>query len=157
MTAGAKDAKQLIAKNRKAFHEYEIVETYEAGIVLQGTEVKSIREGRVNLKESYALVKNGELWLEHCHISPFPQGNIYNHEPLRPRKLLLHKRQINKLSGEVARKGMTLVPLSFYFLDGKVKVEIAVARGKKAYDKRETERRKEIERDVQKEMKRRSR
>ena len=151
------DAKQLVAKNRKAFHDYEIVERYEAGIVLQGTEVKSIREGRVNLKESYALVKNGELWLEHCHISPFAQGNINNHEPLRPRKLLLHKRQINKLAGDAARKGLTIVPLSVYFLDGKVKVEIAVARGKKAYDKRETERRKEIERDVQQEMKRRSR
>jgi len=151
------DAKQLVAKNRKAFHDYEIVERYEAGIVLQGTEVKSVREGRVNLKESYALVKNGELWLEHCHISPFAQGNINNHEPLRPRKLLLHKRQINKLAGDTARKGLTIVPLSVYFLDGKVKVEIAVARGKKAYDKRETERRKEIERDVQQEMKRRSR
>lgn len=151
------ESKQLIAKNRKAFHDYEIVESYEAGIVLQGTEVKSIREGRVNLKESYALVKNGELWLEHCHISPFPQGNIYNHEPMRSRKLLLHRRQINKLAGDTTRKGLTIVPLSLYFLDGKVKVEIAVARGKKAYDKRATERRKEIERDVQQEMKRRSR
>jgi SsrA-binding protein len=154
MTDGSK---QLISKNRKAFHDYEIVETYEAGVVLQGTEVKSVREGRVNLKDSYALVKNGEIWLEHCHISPFPQGNIYNHEPMRSRKLLLHKRQINKLAGDTTRKGMTLVPLALYFLDGKVKVEIAVARGKKVYDKRETERRKEIERDVQMEMKRRSR
>ena len=151
------ESKQLVAKNRKAFHDYEIAETYEAGIVLQGTEVKSIRDGRVNLKDSYALVRNGELWLEHCHISPFPQGNLYNHEPMRPRKLLLHKRQISKLAGETTRKGMTLVPLSMYFLEGKVKVEIAVARGKKAYDKRETERRKEIEKDVRQEMKRRTR
>ncbi|MFB3901959.1 MAG: SsrA-binding protein SmpB [Acidobacteriota bacterium] len=150
-------AKQLVAKNRKAFHDYEIVETYEAGIVLQGTEVKSIREGRVNLKDSYAQVKEGELWLQNCHISPYPQGNIYNHEPLRPRKLLLHKRQINKLTGDTTRKGLTLVPLSFYFLDGRVKVEIAVARGKKAYDKRETERRKDVEREVQMEIKRRRR
>ncbi|HXK59602.1 MAG TPA: SsrA-binding protein SmpB [Acidobacteriota bacterium] len=149
--------KQLIAKNRKAFHEYEVVETYEAGIVLQGTEVKSLREGRVNLKDSYAQVKDGEVWLLNCHISPYPQGNIYNHAPLRPRKLLLHKRQIGKLTGDTTRKGMTLVPLTLYFLDGRVKVEIAVARGKKAYDKRETERRKDVERDIQMEIKRRGR
>ncbi|RPJ55063.1 MAG: SsrA-binding protein SmpB [Acidobacteria bacterium] len=149
--------KQLVAKNRKALHDYEVVETYEAGIVLKGTEVKSVREGRVNLKDSYAQVKDGELWLHNCHISPYPQGNIYNHEPLRPRKLLLHKRQISKLTGETTRKGMTLVPLSFYFLDGRVKVEIAVARGKKSYDKRETERRKDIDREVKMEIKRRGR
>ncbi len=149
--------KQLVAKNRKAFHDYEIVETYEAGIVLQGTEVKSVREGRVNLKDSYAQVKDGELWLRNCHISPYPQGNIYNHEPLRPRKLLLHKRQISKLTVDTTRKGLTIVPLSFYFLDGRVKVEIAVARGKKAYDKRETERRKDVEREVKAEIKRRGR
>jgi SsrA-binding protein len=151
------ESKKLISKNRKAFHDYEVVETLEAGIVLQGTEVKSIREGRVNLKDSFATVKNGELWMEHCHISPYEQGNIYNHEPMRSRKLLMHKRQIAKLAGEVARKGMTLVPLSMYFLDGKVKVEIAVARGKKSYDKRETEKRKAVDRDIQQEMKRRPR
>lgn len=152
-----KDSRQAVAKNRKAFHDYEIVESYEAGIVLQGTEVKSIREGRINLKDSYAHVKGGELWLENCHISPYPQGNIYNHEPMRARKLLLHKRQISKLAGDVTRKGMTLVPLSVYFLDGRVKVEIAVARGKKSYDKREAEKRKAVERDVRMEVKRRLR
>jgi len=149
--------KQLISKNKKAFFDYEIVETYEAGIVLQGTEVKSLRDGRVNLKDSYAQVNDGELWLLHCHISPYPQGNLYNHEPMRPRKLLLHKRQISKLTGDTTRKGLTLVPLSLYFVDGRVKVEIAVARGKKLHDKRETERRKAIERDVQQELKRRLR
>jgi SsrA-binding protein len=150
-------SKKLISKNRQAFHDYEVAETLEAGIALQGTEVKSLREGRVNLKDSYAVVRNGELWMENCHISPYPQGNIYNHEPMRPRKLLMHKRQIAKLAGDIARKGMTLVPLSLYFVNGKVKVEIAVARGKKAYDKRETEKRKAIERDIQQELKRRIR
>jgi SsrA-binding protein len=147
----------LITKNRKAFHEYEIVETYEAGIVLQGTEVKSLREGRVNLKDSYAQVKDGELWLVNCHISPYTHGNICNHDPVRPRKLLLHRRQVSKLTGATTRKGLTIVPLSMYYVRGNVKLEIALARGKHVHDKRETERRKTVERDIQAEMKRRQR
>jgi SsrA-binding protein len=147
----------LVTKNRKALHDYEILESYESGIVLQGTEVKSIREGRINLKDSHAKVKNGEVWLENCHISPYTHGNISNHEPLRPRKLLLHKREINKLIGATVKKGLTLVPVSCYFLGGRVKIELAVARGKREYDKRETARRKAIERDVQAELKRRLR
>jgi SsrA-binding protein len=147
----------LIAKNRKALHDYEILETFESGIVLQGTEVKSIREGRINLKDSYAKVVDGEIWLENCHISPYAHGNINNHEPLRRRKLLLHKREVNKLIGATVKKGLTLVPVSCYFREGKAKIELAIARGKREYDKRETARRKAIERDVQAELKRRSR
>ncbi|MGH9340467.1 MAG: SsrA-binding protein SmpB [Acidobacteriota bacterium] len=148
-------SEQLLVKNKKAFHEYEILDAYESGIVLQGTEVKAIREGRVNLKDSYARVQNGEIWLENCHISPYSHGNIENHDPLRSRKLLLHRRQINKLIGSTVQKGLTIVPLRFYLKDGKVKVEIALARGKQLYDKRETARRKTVEREVQTELKRR--
>lgn len=145
----------LVAKNRKAFHDYEILETFEAGIVLQGTEVKSVREHRVNLKDSYARVSGGEVWLEGLHISPYSHGNIQNHEPERPRKLLLHRREINKLMGEVTRGGLTIVPLKIYLRRGKIKVEIGLARGKKQYDKREKARRKTIEREIETELKRR--
>lgn len=149
--------RKLVTKNRQAFHNYEIIDSYEAGIVLEGTEVKSIREGRINLKDSYAQVKDGELWLTNCHISPYPQASFSQHDPVRPRKLLLHARQIAKLTGEITRKGLTIVPLSVYLLGGRIKVEIAVARGKQSFDKRETERRKTVERDIQAELKRRSR
>ncbi|MEE8585411.1 MAG: SsrA-binding protein SmpB [Acidobacteriota bacterium] len=146
-------SRRLIAKNKRAFHEFEILDRYEAGLVLQGTEVKSLREGKVNLKESFARVKNGEVWLEGCHISPYTHGNIHNHDPIRPRKLLLHRREIRQLIGKVEQKGLTLVPLSLYFSKGKAKLELAVARGKKLHDKRETERRKTLEREIQAELK----
>lgn len=148
-------AQQLITKNRKAFHDYEILDRYEAGIVLMGTEVKALREHRVNLKDSYARVSEGEVWLENCHISPYSHGNMQNHDPLRPRKLLLHKREIDKLAGDTIKSGLTIVPLAIYFKQGKAKVEIGLARGKKLHDKRETARRKAIDREIESELKRR--
>jgi SsrA-binding protein len=141
--------------NRQAYHHYHILETFEAGIVLQGTEVKSIREGKVNLKDSYGLVKNGEVWLLNCHISPYSHGNRMNHDPLRTRKLLLHRREIRKLLGKTTERGLTLVPIRIYFQRGLVKCEIALARGKKLYDKRETERRKTIDKETRQAMKER--
>lgn len=145
----------LIVKNRKAFHNYKILDRMEAGIVLQGTEVKAIREHRVNLKESYVKILDGEAWLEGCHISPYSHGNITNHEPTRIRKLLLNRREINKLAGAVTRSGLTVVPLSMYLRQGKVKVEIALAQGKRTVDKREKARRKTIDREVETALKRR--
>lgn len=127
----------------------------EAGIVLQGTEVKAIRDHRVNLKESYIKIQGGEVWLEGCHISPYSHGNITNHEPTRIRKLLLTRREINKLAGAVTRSGLTIVPLSMYFKRGKVKLEIALAQGKRTVDKRERARRKTIDREIEAELKRR--
>jgi len=137
---------KTLATNRKARHEFFIEDTIEAGIVLKGTEVKSIRQGKVNIKESYAIIDNGEIFINGMHISPYEQGNINNVDPIRKRKLLLHKRQIRKLIGETKLKGLTLVPLSIYLKDGKVKVEIAVAKGKKLYDKRQTIATKDAER-----------
>jgi SsrA-binding protein len=148
-------AVQVVATNKKAFHDYEILERFEAGIVLLGTEVKSIREHRVNFKDGFARVQGGEVWLEGFHISPYSHGNIHNHDPERRRKLLLNRREINKLMGEVTKGGLTIVPLKIYFSAGKVKVEIGLARGKKLFDKRETARRKVIEREMEAEMKRR--
>jgi len=142
------EGEKLLATNRKAFHEYFILEKFEAGIALLGTEVKSAREARVNLKESYAAVKEGEAYLINCHISPYSHGNRENHEPLRRRKLLLHIREIRKLIGKTQEKGLTLVPLRMYLKRGRIKVELGVARGKKLYDKRETERRKEADRET---------
>jgi len=153
MTAQSQDP--LLASNRKAFHDFEILERFEAGIVLQGTEVKSIRDHRVSFKDSYARVGNGEIWLEGCHISPYSHGNIHNHDPERPRKLLLHRREINKLLGEVTKGGLTLVPLRLYLKRGKVKLELGLARGRRAFDKREVARKKVIEREVEAELKRR--
>ncbi len=145
---------KVVAKNKKAFHDFEILERIEAGVALMGTEVKSIREGRVNLKEGYARIREGEIWLEGCHISPYSHGNIHNHDSIRPRKLLLHRREINRLIGRVEQKGLTIVPLSLYFSKGgKVKVELGVARGKKIHDKRETARRRAMEREIRAEMK----
>ena len=137
-----------VATNKKAFHEYFILETFEAGIVLLGTEVKAIREGRLNLKDSYAMVQSGEMFLFNCHISPYSHGNRENHDPTRTRKLLLHEREIRKLIGKTQEKGLTLVPLRVYLKRGRVKVELGVARGKKLIDKRETERRKEADRKL---------
>ncbi len=146
---------KLIAANRKAFHEYHILETLEAGIILTGTEVKAIREGRLNLKDSYALVREGEAYLVNCHISPYSHGNRENHDPTRTRKLLLHAVEIRKLIGKTREKGLTLVPLRVYLKRGRVKFELGVARGKKLYDKRETERRKEADKEARAAIKQR--
>ncbi len=144
---------KLVASNRKAFHDYFIMDKFEAGMVLAGTEVKSIREGRINLKDSYAAIKDGEAFLFNCHISPYSHGNRENHEPTRARKLLLHRQEIRKLIGKTQEKGLTLVPLRVYLTRGRVKIELGVARGKKDYDKRETERRKEVDRETRAAMK----
>ena len=138
--AKAEDAKpgiKIIAENRRARAEFFIEETYEAGLVLTGTEVKSLREGRANLKEAFGEVREGEAWLVDCHISPYAQGNIFNHDPTRPRKLLLHKEEIKRLLGRTQEKGFTLVPLKMYFSKGKAKVEMGLGKGKKLHDRRE--------------------
>ncbi|MHB8578720.1 MAG: SsrA-binding protein SmpB [Ignavibacteriaceae bacterium] len=142
-----KDEEKNITVNRKARFEYSIIETYEAGIVLTGTEVKSLRQGKANLVDSYGNLRNGEAWLVSAHISVYEQGNINNHEPTRSRKLLLNRKEIRKLSGKIKEKGYTLVPLRLYFKNGKVKVEMALAKGKKVYDKRETIAKRDYERD----------
>lgn len=148
MSAMAKDGIKQIASNRKAFHDYFIEEKYEAGIELAGTEVKSIRQGNVNLKDSFCAVKDGEMLLYGVHISPYEKGNIFNKDPRRTRKLLLHKREILKLQAKVQQDGYALVPLSLYLSGSRVKVELAVARGKKLYDKREAA----AQRDAKREM-----
>jgi len=130
--------RKLIAQNKKARHDYAIEDVYEAGLVLQGTEVKSLRAGRASLVDAYAHIKDGEVWLENVHIPEYTQGSWTNHEPRRSRKLLLHRAEIAKLIGKTKESGLTLIPLSMYFKDGKAKVEIALARGKRAYDKRQT-------------------
>ncbi|MDZ7296339.1 MAG: SsrA-binding protein SmpB [candidate division KSB1 bacterium] len=146
-------SEKLITTNRKARHDYIILETFEAGIALQGTEVKSLRAGRANLKDSYAAIKDGEVWLYQAHISPYDYGNVYNHDPLRPRKLLLHRQEIRRLAGKVQERGLTLVPLRMYFKKGRAKVELALARGKRQYDRREDIARRDVERDTQRELK----
>ncbi len=149
-----KQQARLIAKNRKAFFNYEILETYEAGIALLGTEVKSVREGRVSLKESYADVKDGEVFLVSCHISPYEAANRFNHDPLRERKLLLHKREIKRLSGKIREKGLTLVPTKILINNkGRVKVEIGLAKGKRAYQKRDVIRERDRDREMRAELK----
>lgn len=147
----------LIAQNRKARHDYTIEDTMEAGVVLQGTEIKSIRNGRINLKDGFARVRNGEVYLYNVHISPYEQGNIFNHDPLRTRKLLLHKKQIVKLIGETKNTGVTLIPLKVYIKNGYAKVLIGLARGKKQYDKREAIRKKDVERQIDRTIKSRNR
>ncbi|HZS46451.1 MAG TPA: SsrA-binding protein SmpB [Blastocatellia bacterium] len=139
---------KLVATNRDAYHNYHILETYECGVMLTGTEVKSIREGRVNLKDSYVLIKDGEAWLLNTHVSHYVHGNRSNPDPTRTRKLLLHREEIVKLGSKVAEKGLTLVPTRIYFKNGRAKVEIGLAKGKKLYDKRETEMRKTVERET---------
>jgi len=139
---------KIIAENRKARHDYFIHETYEAGIALTGTEVKSLRAGRANLKDGYAAVENAELILRNVHISPYEQGNRFNPDPLRPRKLLMHRYEIDKLIGKIKEKGFTLVPLKFYFSRGRVKVEIGLATGKKTYDKRQDIAERDAKRDI---------
>ncbi|MFD2729511.1 SsrA-binding protein SmpB [Enterococcus camelliae] len=144
---------KLIAQNKKARHDYTIIDTVEAGVVLQGTEIKSIRNSRVNLKDGFVKVRNGEAFLYNVHISPYDQGNIFNHDPLRTRKLLLHKKQIAKLASETKNTGITIVPLKIYLKDGFAKVLIGLAKGKREYDKRETLRRKDQERQISRVMK----
>jgi len=137
-----------IAANRQAFHNYEVIEKFEAGLVLTGTEIKSARDGRINLKDAYGLVKAGEIWLLNCHISPYSHGNYANHEPLRTRKLLLRRAEINRLIGRTTERGLTLVPLRMYLKDGRLKCELALAKGRKVHDKREVSRRKTIEKET---------
>ncbi|APB31108.1 MULTISPECIES: SsrA-binding protein SmpB [Vagococcus] len=138
----------LIAQNRKARHDYSVFETFEAGIVLKGTEIKSIRQRRVNLKDGFARVRDGEAYLMNVHISPYDQGNIFNHDPLRTRKLLLHKKQIIKIGTEMKNPGVTLIPLKIYIKDGFAKVLLGLAKGKKQYDKREDLKRKDMNREI---------
>lgn len=143
---------RVFASNRKARHDYHILEVYEAGIELKGTEVKSVRAGKVNLKDSYAAIQNGEVFLHNVHISHYTHGNIHNHDPVRTRKLLLNRTEIKKLYGKVAERGLTLVPLSFYLVRGRIKVEIALVKGKKLYDKREAIAERDRKRDQDREM-----
>ena len=146
---------KLIAQNRKARHDYLIEDTFEAGLMLVGTEVKSCRDGKVTLTDAYATVKDGEAWLLQAHIAPYSHGNRDNHDPLRPRKLLLHRNEIEKLHAAVARDGRTLIPLRLYFKHGLAKAEIAVARGKRAYDKRQSEAKRDAQRQIHRELGRR--
>ena len=146
--AGEQATIKTIITNRKARFEFEILDRVEAGIVLSGTEVKSVREGKISLQESYAQARSGELWLEGCTIQPYAHGNINNHEPTRPRKLLLHRRELDKLMQRVAEKGLTLVPISVYFKGNRLKIEIGIARGKKLHDKRETSKARDVERSL---------
>lgn len=152
MSKSKKPSNQL-AGNKKAFHDFFIEESYEAGLELFGTEVKSIRAGRVNLKDSYAQIRNGEVFVLGMHISPYEQGNIFNKDPMRDKKLLLHKYEIEKLTGYTAQKGYTLVPLSLYLVRGRVKLKLGVAKGKHNYDKRQALKEKSAKREIQKQMK----
>ena len=144
---------KVVANNKKARHDYFIEMTYEAGLVLKGTEVKSIRQGRVNLKESYVIVKNGEIFVFGMHVSPYKEGNIFNEDPLRTRKLLLNRKEIRKISQDIKLEGSTVVPLRLYFKRGRAKLEIALAKGKKLYDKRESQREKDIKRSIDRKYK----
>lgn len=144
------NAFKVIAVNRQAYHDYSVEQTFEAGISLVGTEIKSIRDGKVNLRGAYALIRSEEVWLENAHIAVYDYGNVYNHEPLRRRKLLLHRREIQQLAHRVASKGLTLIPLKLYLKGGRAKIELGLCRGKKLYDKREAI----AERDVKREMER---
>lgn len=148
---------KIITENRKARHDYTIEESFEAGIELKGTEVKSLRAGKANLKDSFAIIENGELFLYGMHISPYEQGNIFNVEPMRPRKLLMHKKEIMRLLGKTKEQGLTLVPLKAYFKKDKIKIELALAKGKKLYDKRDAAAEKSAKREIEKAMKERSR
>ena len=147
--------RQSIARNRAARHEYEILDTFEAGLVLTGTEVKSLRDGRANIADAFGVVRGGELWLINAHISPYGSGGYVNHEPTRTRKLLLHAREIRRLIGAVERQGLTLVPLELYFREGRAKVAMALGKGKKLHDKRDDARRRDAERDMAREFRKR--
>ena len=149
----AKESMKLIANNKKAYHDYFIDEKYEAGIVLHGTEVKSLRMGKCSIKESFIRIEKGEVFIYGMHVSPYEKGNIFNKDPLRVKKLLMHKYEINKLAGKIAEKGFTLVPLQVYFKEGKAKVEIGLARGKKLYDKRQDIAKKDQQREANRDFK----
>lgn len=148
-----KEPMKLVANNKKAYHDYFIEEKIEAGIVLHGTEVKSLRLGKCSIKESFIRIEKGEVWIYGCHISPYEMGNIFNKDPLRPKKLLLHKNQIDKLFGQIKEKGYTLVPLQVYFSQGRAKIEIGLARGKKLYDKRADIAKKDMKREAERDFK----
>ena len=149
----AKESMKLVANNKKAYHDYFVDEKFEAGLVLHGTEVKSLRLGKCSIKEAFIRIENGEVWVYGMHISPYEMGNIFNKDPLRPKKLLLHKYEINKLLGKIKEKGFTLVPLQVYFKDGKAKIEMGLCRGKKLYDKRQDIAKKDQRREAEKEFK----
>ncbi len=151
------DTVKVITVNRQAYHDYFVDETYEAGIVLKGTEIKSIRDGKVNLRGAFARVKNGEVWLENSHIAVYAQGTYMNHDPLRERKLLLHRREINRLIGKVQTKGLTLIPLKLYLKGDHAKVELGLCRGKKLYDKREAIAQRDARREIERTVRNRSR
>ena len=151
--AKAKETQKMIANNKKAYHDYFIDEKYEAGIALHGTEVKSMRMGKCSIKEAFIRIENGEVFVYGMHVSPYEKGNIFNKDPLRVKKLLMHKYEINKLQGKIKEKGYTLVPLQVYFKEGKVKVEVGLARGKKLYDKREDIAKKDQRREAEKDFK----
>lgn len=140
---------KVMTVNRQAYHDYYVERTIEAGIALKGTEIKSIRDGKVNLRSSYAIARNGELWLENAHIAVYDHGNRYNHEPMRKRKLLLHRREIDQLLSKVAAKGLTLIPLKLYLKGGKAKIELGLCRGKKLYDKRDAIAEREVKREIE--------
>ena len=152
----AKDGIKIVAKNNKAHHDYFIEEKFEAGIELFGTEVKSIRQGTMHLKEAWCQVKDGELWIKQMHVSPYEQGNIFNKDPLRPRRLLMHKREINYLFGKVKQDGYSLIPLSVYFRGSRAKVEVALCKGKKLYDKREDAAKRDAQRQIDRAIKERN-
>ncbi len=153
-----KSAARTVAVNKHVSHDYTIIEKFEAGLALQGSEVKSIREGRISLKESYAEVKNGEVFLVKCHVSPYEAANIFNHEPLRDRKLLLHRREIKRLAGKTQERGLTMVPMRVLISDrGKIKLELALVRGKREYEKREALKKRDTDREIRAEIKKRLR
>jgi SsrA-binding protein len=154
-TKDADEATELIARNKRARHDYEILDTWEAGIVLTGTEVKALREGRANLTDAFGVINEGEVYLLNLHIGAYGQGNMFNHEPTRTRKLLLHKREIRRLIGSVERQGLTLVPLDLYFRRGRVKTKLALVRGKQQHDKREDLKRRDAEREIARVLRRR--
>ena len=149
----AKESMKLVANNKKAYHDYFVDEKYEAGLVLHGTEVKSLRMGKCSIKEAFIRIENGEVWVYGMHISPYEMGNIFNKDPLRPKKLLMHKAEINKLLGKIKEKGITLVPLQVYFKEGRAKIEVGLCRGKKLYDKRQDIAKKDQRREAEKEFK----
>ena len=155
-TAAPKPADRIVVQNRKARHEYHVLDSWETGIVLQGTEVKSLRDGKANMQDSFARVDNGEVWLFNFHISPYEQGNRFNHDPLRPRKLLLHRNEIRRLIGSVQEKGLTLVPLDVHFSGGRAKVNLALVRGKQLHDKRESIKERDSQREIQRGLKERA-
>ena len=153
MAVSALEERQIVAQNKKARHDYFVLETYEAGIELFGTEVKSIRKGRVNLKDSWCSIDGGEIFANGMHISPYEQGNIFNRDPMRVKRLLMHKREINRLYGVTKQQGLTLIPLSVYFLKGRAKIEVGLCKGKKLYDKREVAAQKDAKRDMERAFK----